>query len=84
MTTTKNQSSEREYLIRTYSYIFYSNQTFTASQFFKNYPDCNVKSVLHLTGETIQDGERSYRHHLKGAAQTSMGTLEIFNYSDLN
>lgn len=67
-----------------YSHVFYSNQTFTVGQFFKNYPDCNVKSVTNLTSENVGEGEDKYQHHLKGAAQTSMGTLEVFNYPDLN
>lgn len=67
-----------------FSHIFYSNQTFTVSQFFKNYPDCNVKSVIGLISEIVGEGEDRYKNYLKGAAQTSMGTLEVFNYSDLN
>lgn len=66
-----------------YSHIFYAGQTFTVNEFFRNYPDCNVKSVTNLISETVLEGEDKYQHHLKGAAQTSMGTLEVFNYSDL-
>jgi hypothetical protein len=70
--------------INHYDYIFYAGQAFKKSYFFKQFSDCNVKSVTHLTSENVGEGNDRYNHKLKGAAQTSMGMIEVFNYSDLN
>lgn len=67
-----------------YSYIFYAGREFKVSEFFNLYPDCNIKSVTHLTSENIGEGNDRYNHKLKGAVHTSMGTIEVFNYSDIS
>ena len=70
--------------INQYDNLFYAGKTFKVSEFIKQYPDCEIKSVTHLTSENVGEGNDRYNHKLKGAAHTSMGTIELFNYSDLN
>ena len=70
--------------ISDYTNIFYAGRNFTVSEFFKLFPDCNVKKVIDLTKETVGEGVDKYTHKLKGCAQTSMGEFEVFNYSDLS
>jgi len=71
-------------ILENYSHLFYAGRTFKVSEFFNQYPDCTVRQVTHLTSENVGEGEDRYNHKLKGAANTSMGTIELFNYSDLN
>ena len=63
-----------------YTYIVFSGATYTVSQFKKNYPDCKFGDVTHLKSEMV-DGDRN---RLLGAVNTSMGTLTLFNHSELN
>lgn len=67
-----------------YDNVFYSGHTFTAEEFSKQFDQLTVHGVTHLTSEVIKYGEESYKHPLKGALHTSMGDIEVFNYSDKN
>jgi hypothetical protein len=65
-----------------YNYVVWGGRTFSVGAFFKQFPDCRVKEIKHLKGEVVRERNGSYDHPLRGCAFTSMGELELFNYSD--
>ena len=66
-----------------YNNILVLGQKMPIGQFKKQYPDCKIYGVTHLTSETVREGNETYTHRLEGAVSTSMGLLNVFNYSDL-
>lgn len=66
-----------------YNNIYVFGQKMTIAEFKKQYPNCTFGEVTHLKSETIKEGNETYKHRLEGAISTSMGLLNLFNYSEL-
>jgi hypothetical protein len=64
-----------------YNNILVLGQKMTINEFKAQYPDCQINGVTHLKSETIREGGETYKHRLEGAVSTSMGLLNVFNYS---